>query len=216
YSFSHEFLLPRYAVIDAELTYSLPPNVTADSGMDALAQAIEAFWSTNATPESKEYSRQAIQLILPNFVIAVNSPIPQAREAMAQGAHLAGKAINIAKTTACHALSYPFTVHYGVAHGHAVGLTLPEMIEYNAKTMEKADLQELVLLLGAKTPAQAANNIRSLMQEISLETTLRELGITDLRQIQELVLKEVNTERLGNNPRLLAPDDIRAILAKIF
>ncbi|HZX49811.1 MAG TPA: iron-containing alcohol dehydrogenase, partial [Candidatus Paceibacterota bacterium] len=46
YSFSHEFLLPRYAVIDAELTYSLPPNVTADSGMDALAQAIEAFWST--------------------------------------------------------------------------------------------------------------------------------------------------------------------------
>ena len=67
-----------------------------------------------------------------------------------------------------------------------------------------------------KTPAQAANNMRSLMQEISLETTLRELGITDLRQIQELVLKEVNTERLGNNPRLLAPDDIRAILAKIF
>ena len=97
YSISHAFLLPNYAIVDAALTHSLPPRVTAVTGMDALSQAIEAYWSINATDESKEYSKEAIGLILPNLAIAVGSPTPEAREAMAQGAYLSGKAINIAK-----------------------------------------------------------------------------------------------------------------------
>src|SRR3989344_5344828 len=104
HSLSHAFLLPSYAIVDAELTYSMPPKITADTGMDALSQAIEAFWSMNATEESRKYSMESMELILENLALATNNPSPESREAMAKGAHMSGKAIAIAKTTACHAL----------------------------------------------------------------------------------------------------------------
>jgi alcohol dehydrogenase len=224
YSLSHEFLVPTYVVLDSEFTHSMPPRITAETGMDALAQCIESFWSKKATEESKEYARKGIELILSHVVKAVHNSTPEAREAMAQGAHLSGKAINISETTACHALSYPFTAHFNVPHGHAVALTLPAMIEFNAETMEKDVAAELFSLLGANPStslgasiaAEAAENIRSLMKEIGLETKISKLGIESLEQIQDLVLKEINLERLGNNPRNLTPADIRLILQKIF
>lgn len=215
HSFAHPFVLPPYAIVDAQLTFSLPPRITAVTGMDALAQAIESFWSVKATDESKQYSREAITLILPNLATAVNNPTLETREAMAKGAYLSGKAINIAQTTACHAISYSFTTHFGVPHGHAVALTLPEMIVYNEKAMKQEARAELFSLLDVQNGAEAAERIRNLMQEIGLETTLSQLDITDAEQVTNFVLKEVNPERLNNNPRTLTQDELRAILSKI-
>lgn len=216
YSLSHSSVLPRYAIVDPQFTFSLPPKITADTGMDALAQAVEAYWSVNSTDESKMYSKEAIKLALKNLEEAVNNPTEEARVAMAKAAHLSGKAINIAQTTACHALSYPFTAHYGIPHGHAAALTLPEMVLYNAEGMGQEALDEFLLLLGVTTPQEAADKVRSLMKEINLGTKLTELGIADVEHIQELLVKEVNTERLHNNPRKLDADDIRSIIQKIF
>jgi alcohol dehydrogenase class IV len=80
--------------------------------MDALCQAIESFWSTNSTDESRIYSKQAIELIMPNIIKNVNNPDIISREKILVASNLAGKAINIAKTTAAHSVSYPITSYF--------------------------------------------------------------------------------------------------------
>jgi len=216
YSLTHNFVKPNYFILEPEFTYSLPPKITASTGMDALSQAIESFWSKKATKKSKEYSINALKLILPNLQSAVKNPSPTSRKAMMNGAHLSGKAINIAKTTASHALSYPLTIHYGIPHGHAVALTLPETIVHNAAAMKKSDRVKLFSALRSKTPKSAAASIRRLMKHIGLETSLHKLGIKNLKKIQNLITKEVNLERLGNNPKTLTAKDIQAIIKNIF
>ncbi|OHA68504.1 MAG: hypothetical protein A3J68_00340 [Candidatus Wildermuthbacteria bacterium RIFCSPHIGHO2_02_FULL_48_16] len=215
HSLAHAFVVPNYSIVDSQLTFSLPPRVTAVTGMDALAQAIESYWSNKATEESKQYAKEALSFILPNIALAVNNPSPEARAAMSRGAYLAGKAINISFTTACHAISYTFTARYGIPHGHAVALTLPAMIEYNAEALKEDVLSELLSLSDSQNAKQAADRVRSLMQEIGLETRLSELGISNIREVEELVVKEVNLERLRNNPRVLKEQDLRTILQSI-
>lgn len=216
HSLVHPYVEPTHNIVDPELTLSLPSRVTASTGMDALAQAIESFWSNKSTEESKEYAKEAISLILPNFVVAVNAPTLQARIAMSRGAHLAGKAINLSFTTACHAISYSLTEHYGIPHGHAVGFTLPALIMYNAPAIREDTLSELLSLFNAQSAFQAAERVTSLMKEIGLETKLNQLGIFDDEQIENFIMEEVNLERLENNPRIVAREALRDIVRSIL
>ncbi len=224
YSLAHPSALPEYAIIDPSLTLSLSPYVTACTGMDALAQAIEAFWSVNSTEESKRYSREAIRLILPTIAEVVIYGYKDAREAMLYGSHLAGKAINIARTTAPHALSYPFTAHYGIPHGHAVGLTLPAFMGYNGLCDRIVDkrgenyvcsmLLELYGLLGAQTAEDAKKKIEHLMDAIQLQRRLSSWGITS--ENLAVLLQGVNEERLANNPCTIMRKDAEKILKEII
>lgn len=215
YSLAHPSMLPSYSVIDPSLTFNLPPRITASTGIDALSQAIESFWSKNATEESKKYSKEAARLAFSSLRQAVNSPTPESREKMSKAANLAGKAINIAKTTACHAISYPITAYFGVPHGHAVGLTLPQMFLYNAETMESSKLEELLSLFGAQTPEEASELLTNLMVDIGLETKLSELKI-DSAEAKKIILEDVfKTDRVKNNPRLLTREALEKILEGI-
>ncbi|MEZ4822960.1 MAG: iron-containing alcohol dehydrogenase [Ignavibacteria bacterium] len=99
YSLAHEYILPDYSVIDPQLTFSLPKEITATSGIDAFSQAMESYWNVNANEESRKYSRGAIQLIFDSLSKAVNEGDEESRINMSRAAHLAGKAINITKTT---------------------------------------------------------------------------------------------------------------------
>lgn len=96
--------------------------------MDALCQAIESWWSVNSTPESKAYSKKAIELIMPHWqeYILNNKYLEQIMLA----ANYAGRAINLAQTTAAHAMSYKITSLYNLPHGHAVALCLPAIWDY--------------------------------------------------------------------------------------
>ena len=131
YSLAHHSMMPDWAIADPEFTYRLPKKITAATGMDALSQSIESLWSLKATEESKRYARESAVLVLQNLRQAVNEPDSISRDAMMRAAHLSGKAINISKTTASHAMSYPLTVHFGIPHGHAVALTLPRLVVFN-------------------------------------------------------------------------------------
>ncbi|HLD72121.1 MAG TPA: phosphonoacetaldehyde reductase [Candidatus Nanoarchaeia archaeon] len=211
YSLTHQSLLPDYSILDPGLTTTLPKEITAVTGMDALGQAIEAYWSVNSTEESRRYSKEAISLILPNFKLAVNQPTIQARVAMMAAANLAGKAINIAQTTASHALSYSLTSNFGIPHGHAVALTLGQAFEYNSMITNedcndrrgvdyvKRMMADLILILGCRTATEAKNGIKELMSSIGLETDLFKLGVKE-KDLSGIV-STVNLERLKNNPR---------------
>ncbi|MBI2113285.1 MAG: phosphonoacetaldehyde reductase [Candidatus Wildermuthbacteria bacterium] len=227
HSLAHAFVKPTYSIVDPQLTFSLPPRITASTGMDALSQAIESFWSNKSTEESKGYAREAISFILPNLSAAVNSPTPEAREAMSKGAHLAGKAIDISQTTASHAISYPITSFFGVPHGHAVGLTIPSMVLFNSEADEKSvsdergleyvkeTMAELLEMLGSKNGEDTKQKIEDLMKEIHLETKLGDLGIQTKEDRERIVENGFNPERMKNNPRLVTEDVLRSILERI-
>lgn len=227
FSVLSENILPDKVIIDPELTYSLPPEVTATSGMDALSQAVESYWSVNSTEESKEYSTEAINLILQNIDSAVNSPSSESRAGMSKGANKAGKAINITKTTAPHAISYSMTSYFGVTHGQAVSLTLGEFFVYNYEITEnenndkrgikyvKDNIEELVKLFECKNVYEVKLKLDRLMKRLNLRTRLSETGIKSENDIN-IILDNVNTERLRNNPRLLSKKNLNTILRNVL
>jgi alcohol dehydrogenase class IV len=135
-SLVHPDLMPKVVFLDPLLTYSLPAYQTAVSGIDVFAQAVESYWNKNVSEESKQFAVDSISTWKECFVKAVTGPDPVAREKMLLAAYLAGKAINITRTTGPHALSYYLTVNHGVPHGQAVALFLPVFFFYNEPSAE--------------------------------------------------------------------------------
>lgn len=219
--------LPDYSISDPQFTISLPAQITASTGMDALSQAIESYWSVNSTSQSRQFSQKAINLLLKNLEQAVNTPSLNSRENVMRAANLAGKAINITKTTAPHSISYPITSYFQIPHGHAVALTLGEMLIYNSNVNEedcldkrgkeyvKATIQEINNMLGVSASIQARGKIQALMNQIGLETKLSKLGFNS-RDIGLIIEKGFNLDRIKGNPRRLTRKGLRFLLNSIY
>ncbi len=227
FSVDDKLILPDVAIVDPNLTMSLPRYVTATTGMDALSQAIESYWSINSNGESKALAQRAIELIMSNIVAAANRPTASARLAMAEATNLAGKAINITRTTACHSISYPLTSYFGIPHGHAVGLSLPSMLEYisGVCSSDVVDIRgceyvrkttdEIAAMLGAKDVPEAAEKIQNLMETIGLQTKLSPLGIKSQKDIEIIIDNGFNPDRVKNNPRKLTREALQEIINSI-
>lgn len=226
HSLAHPSMRPAYAIVDPELTYSLPPHTTAVTGLDAFSQAVESMWSVAASRETKDYSREAIRLALDHLHSAVHQPSPQARYAMSKASHLAGKAIDIAKTTAPHALSYTLTARFGVPHGHAVALTLGPLWIFNSDVSDRDAvpprsarqvrdvMTELNALVGCPHAAASAKRIKRLIESLGLPTRLSDVGIRTAAE-RRRIADEVNVERLQTNPRRLTQASLREIVESI-
>jgi len=222
-----DYMQPEYVIVDPQFTNNLPKNLTAISGLDAFTQAIESYWNINSTNESKNYARKAIELIMKNIVKVVQNPNMESRNNMTLAANLSGKAINITKTTACHAISYPITSYFNIPHGHAVALTLPSMIVFNSNVKKedvkdprgvkyvKRTMKELISLIGVSNFTEAKEKIRNLIRNIGLETNLEKLGIKTHEDIEIIIKNGFNPERVKNNPRLLTETQLRRILEGI-
>lgn len=225
-SIAHQSILPKYSILDPDFCMELPLYITASTGIDALSQAIESYWSVCSTDVSKEYSRKAIELILENLDKTVKSPTKESRKQMLLAANLAGKAINIAKTSAPHAISYTLTSYFGIPHGHAVGLTLGEIFAYNHGVSEddvvdkrgagyvKSVISELNELLGCRDAEASKEKIKNIMEECSLKTKISDLGVKSEADV-ELICNNVDPERLKNNPRLLTKQVLKEIFMRI-
>lgn len=192
-SLVHQSLLPRIAVLDPVLTYFLPSYQSAVSGMDVITQAVESFWNKNSNTESKQYAEQAIILWNEYFIKAVVKNDETAREKMLYASHVAGKAINITRTTGPHALSYYLTANHIIPHGQAVGLFLPLFFIYNNAP------KELCNLFGQGNATETAYFIKQKMKEAGLAIDLASLEVNKEVVIDDL-LDEVNEERFANNP----------------
>jgi len=122
----NRYLFPKVAVVDPQLTASMPKELTASTGADALAHALEALWSKKAGPITDYLALRAVKIIFENLKKACEEPENMdVREEMSLASLLGGMAISNAWTGPAHAISYPFTSHFGVADGNACCLTLP-------------------------------------------------------------------------------------------
>jgi alcohol dehydrogenase len=226
YSLAHPSLRPAHVLIDPALTHSLPAAVTAASGLDALSQATESLWASGATEESAGYAAEALTLSFAHLENAVNRPTPEDRLAMARAAHLAGKAIDISKTTAPHAVSYAITTRFGVPHGAAVALTLGAFLGYNNRVDEascndprgpaavRERIGRIATILGGGSVPRAQERLRALVQNVGCAVRLREVGIE--REHLPVLARTVNLERLSNNPRKIETAGLVALLESVF
>lgn len=219
HSVEHPDILSDCALIYPPFTYKNSPYLTACTGFDALAQAIEAYWNVNATPESDGYAEKAIYTLWNNLPIVVNNPTETARINMSRAANLAGKAIAITRTTAPHAFSYAFTSYCGYPHGHAVALTFPFFFSLNILEKEGATLQaslnkdsymekmnRLRHILGLETCRDCQQYMRDYINSIHL--TNNGFGRQDVKTLLSLV----NIQRLQNNPVIVKNQDIAKLI----
>lgn len=127
--FSISNVKPAHAILDAELTQTLPRQETLYSALDALSHSLESLWNTNCTEESKQYAGASIGLICDALPVVLEKPTDlESRRKLQIAATQAGLAISTTKTAIAHAISYPFTLLYNVPHGLACSFTLSEII----------------------------------------------------------------------------------------
>lgn len=223
-SLEHEYILPNVSIVDTYFMKTLPEYVAACSGMDALGHAMESLWSINSTLQSLKYASQALELINANLLSAVDKSSEQSISALARAANLAGKAINITKTTASHAIAYPLTSYFNIAHGQAVAVTLPYILEFNAG-LTKDDLvdkrgcgfvrdriKDILNALQTHTVDEAKLKLICIMKLLNLKTTLYDLDIVKESDIDEILKYVFISNRLKNNPRMMTEKRLRGIL----
>jgi alcohol dehydrogenase class IV len=220
YSVANHSILPDCVYLSAEFSMSSSKYLTAYSGLDAFSQAIESMWSVNSNKTSEKYAVKAISLAWRNLATAVNSNDKEAKEEMQKAAFLAGKAINITKTTAPHALSYGFTTYYNIPHGHAVVLSLAFFFRYNYEVQTndcndnrgaeyvKLQIEKILNLLNIEIN-NFENTLYNYLISIGIETDLRKLIPTF---DYSLILKSINPDRLNNNPRKIHTETLHNFL----
>jgi alcohol dehydrogenase class IV len=223
HSVGHVSFRPDYVLLDPALSSSMPPRLTAETGLDALSQAIESMWSSRSTDQSLAYARAALELAWGNLEGAVRAPTQANRAAMCTAANLAGRAIDISKTTAAHALSYSITVRHGVAHGHAVALSLGALIEFNSEIADhdcmdprgtafvRARIGEVLAAMGVSDGTSGRRSFSDLVRRLGLETSLSLVGAGAPAARAEIV-DSVDAKRLANNPRALGPESLQALV----
>ncbi|MCE5283552.1 MAG: iron-containing alcohol dehydrogenase [Deltaproteobacteria bacterium] len=210
------YLYPELALLDPELTLSLPPHPTATTGIDALCHAIESYTSINASPMSEMMSLDAIRLISENLRTAVHDGTNiEAREAMLLGSLYAGLGLANAGVTAVHSLSYPLGGKYGVSHGLANTIMLPRVMAFNLpgaleKFVNIAEVMgEVVDDLPLREAAYlAVEAVEALIEDCGVMTTLEELEIPQ-EEFAELAKVALTVARpLANNPCKMTAEEM--------
>ena len=210
-SVTHDSIVPKYAILDYRNLVTLPLYQKKCTMLDAMCQSIESWWSVNATEESREYSRQALNTLMFNMKdYLANKDDGNAQ--MLEASNYAGKAINITQTTAAHAMSYKLTSLYGIPHGRAVFMCLP----FIWKLMEERSIlpdvfSDIAYTLGYTCVADAIGYLESLNEQLfeNDKVTMNEGDI-------DILVKSVNPTRLKNNPLELTEDMIRSLYMDII
>lgn len=202
-------MYPKIAIIDPELTLSVPPAVTASTGLDVLSHAIESYWSTLNQPLCSACSVYAAKLVFKYLEKAYNEPNNlEAREKMAQASITAGVAFSHPRTTGSHACSFPLTNLYGVPHGEACAFTLDYFVKFNADNAdENGRIAAFARECGFKNAYEIANEISAMKKRMGMRSRLSEIGCTSDEQIAELTEKSMSM-LMERNPIALSKQNI--------
>ena len=198
---------PVYAVIDPELTYSMPPYVTASTGIDVLCHAIEGYWSKGHQPICDACAIYATKLVFESLYTAYCEPENAvAREKMAEASVIAGLAFTLPKTTSSHACSFPLTNIHKIPHGEACGLTLDYFMRINGKD-DDGRLIKFAKELGFSDIDSMAEEIYNLKKKLGLRIDLKDFNLSD--SDVETLVKVSRHPNLYNNPVDISDEQLR-------
>jgi alcohol dehydrogenase class IV len=211
----------RTVLVDAGLTMTLPRDVTASTGSDALTQAIESFVSIGASPQTDALASYAIHLIGRSLIgVCQDGGDISARADMLNGSVLAGMALASAGLGLVHGMAHPLGVMFGIPHGAVCGLLLPYVMEYNLEH-SLSKYAQVAKILGADADGlstrgaalKALEAVRRMLEEIKLPLHLKDFGVTP-DKFPEVVKETMPSGSTKNNPRKVTEDEVHALLQK--
>lgn len=234
------FLRPRLAIVDPAFTDTCPPNVTADSGIDALVHAIEAYTARDfselntqetgpvgyegAHPIGDIFAKRAIELITANLLKAIRTPNDQtARDGMALAATLAGMSFSNCGVALVHALEYPIGAAVHCSHGAGNGMLLPAVMKFNLP-VRAARIADIGAWMGVPREGRSTEELASLAidavdrlcREAGIPARIRDLGACR-EQLPEFAAKSHQITRLRYvNPREATSQDLLNILESVY
>ncbi len=209
-------LLPGQVLLDPCLLESLPAAVAAQTGMDALVHAIEAYLSRFSSPFTDALALQAIEKIGKNLrPFAANRENRAAAGEMLTASCFAGMAFSAARLGNVHAMSHPLSAHYGLAHGLANAVLLPWVLDYNALADQGRYARIYSSLCGRAAPADfrpgmLTAEVRRLLTDLGIPATLDRLGV-DESALPELVRDAMESGNILANPRSSTAGDIESL-----
>ena len=219
YSIETREIRPSNFFLIPDLVLTATKKIKSSAGFDAIAQAFESLISKKSNLKSVNYAKKSLEISLRNFEEFIFRPNLNNARAMCLASNLAGEAINISKTIAPHAVSYPFTSMYGISHGHAVSLTLNKFLKFNYSNSKKANcnfnLEKRFNIMFELTNTKNINNLNEyllkLKKNANLESNFVNLGI-DIKKDFNNIVSKVNLLRLKNNPVDIKKEDLRKII----
>ena len=200
------------ALVDPELAAGMPVRLAVSSALDAVAHAVESYWARHTNAVSRALALEAIRTVM-GSIDQLFAGVPAAHDAMARGSMLAGLAFSNTKTTACHSISYPLTMHYGIPHGAAVAMLLAPVLKLNAPAVPGVD--RLLEALGVRDTADLKARVDGLLKRSGQPSALKDWGVQP-DDLPRLAALGMTRGRADNNPVALDAETIRELLQSIY
>ena len=216
YSISHPSLYPKIALLDPELTLTLPEKTTIYTGLDALSHAMESIWNKNHNPVSDALALKAIELVRKHLPELRHDPSNiDLRTHLLRASLFAGMAFSNTKTALAHSISYPLTAHFGLPHGLACALPLPHLLRFNGKRAA-GRIGIMAKALGSdKNIDSMVFEIASLFEKVGISTCLTDYGI-DKSKAELIANSAVTPGRADNNICEINHRDIIDLIELLF
>ena len=211
YSVDADYLYPKESWLVPELTMTMDENMTLATGLDALAHAMESYWSVPSNRYTRVLARDSIRIVSKYLPLVLNDlKNPEYRREMLMGSFFAGLAFSNTRTTACHSISYPLTMMFGINHGFAAAITLCEVLNRN---WEHVAEKELFLDAFGVDDLDGVNDWFDRVCGDDLK--LSKFGILK-EDIPEIVRFATTGGRMDNNPIVFDDEDIEDILNNVY
>jgi len=209
----HPGMFPDVAIVDPDLAMSMPKELAAMTGMDAFTSAFESYWSIEAEPVSDALDLQVIRLLSTHLESSCNKGDSESRSWCSLASTMSGVAYSNSHPNVCHAIGSPLTLYWEVAHGQAVGITLPTMLRWTAPAIS-SKLPALWDALGVNGLEEATGRIAQIMENCGLKTGLSSLGITTGGL--DTLVEHTRWDRVAALPTPLVHDDLRGLLQDLI
>jgi alcohol dehydrogenase class IV len=219
-SLRHDAWFASTALVDPELTLTVPRDITAASGSDALTQAVESYTSIGASPVTDALASEAIVRIGRSLRrVCEQGQDLDSRADMLYGSTLAGCAMSNARLGGVHGMAHPLGARYGIPHGTVCGLLLPHTMAHNV-AYAAPKYARIAALLGAETSGMderaaaelAVECVRQIVDSVGIPLHLAEFGVAE-RDLALIAQESLPSGSLKHNPRPLAAEDVETILA---
>lgn len=207
------FMMPDAAVLDARMTSTLPPRITASTGLDALCHAIEAHTCDMKNPMSDAYAMAAIRILVDKLPEVVENGSSPARIDVAVAACMAGAAFGNSMVGAVHAIGHSLGGVCHIAHGDAMAILLPHVMEFNRSKLGNIYDDLRAFFPGESDPVKAVRNfVDTIGEKSGLPLRLRDTGRFDREKINVIAEKSLNDGAMIVNPAHLSKEDVANLL----
>ncbi|MEM2091819.1 MAG: iron-containing alcohol dehydrogenase [Candidatus Bathyarchaeia archaeon] len=217
------YMLSDVAIVDPKLTYSMPPRITASTGLDALSHAVEALMAVNANPVSDALALRSLKIIVRHLLKSYRVGDAESRFYMSLGSMMAGMAFSNSGVCLGHALAYSFSVTYKIPHGISCGLSLPYAFKFNAPAIRHR-IPQIAWAMGIDTEGKRTEELEkavfikllTLLDELNMPKRLIDLSVPkdDVERIARKLL--TFTRLIQRNPRIISEDDARNLVMEMW